>query len=83
MKLRLVLFIIFLLLIGQEQCNDKETNIKQSKEEKKIEIDPNVVIPEAPEFPRCGTDDLNIKPIEISTENIVPKKEEINKNKNK
>ena len=81
MKLKLILFIIFLLLICQEQCNDKETNIEQSKEEKKIEIDPNVEIPKAPEFHRCGADDLNIKPIEISPENIVPKKEEINNNK--
>ena len=80
MKLKFISFIIFLLLIVQEECNDKEPNIEQSKEEKKIEIDPNVIIPEAHEFPRCGADDLKIKPLVISPENNVPKKEEKNNN---
>ena len=79
MKLKFICFIVFLLLIIQEECKE-EPNIEQSKEEKKIEIDPNVVVPEAPEFPRCGADDLNIKPGVISPEKIGPKKEEKNNN---
>ena len=31
-------------------------------EDKKIELDPNRVLPEAPKFRRCEADDLKIKP---------------------
>ena len=36
-------------------------------EEKKAVIDPNLVLP-APQFKRCGADDLNIHPIALSPE---------------
>ena len=61
------------MLIAQEQCNDKETNnTEQTNQEKKIEIDPNTVVYPAPEYKRCGTDDLNIKPKPISPANVLP-----------
>ncbi len=68
--------------MGQDQPNDKETKTEQPKEEKKIEIDPNLVIPAAPQYRRCGADDLKIKPLVIPHQNIIPNKQEKKDNNN-
>ena len=61
--------------MDKKQCNDIETNnTKKENQEKKIEIEPDIIIPPAPVFHRCGADDLNIKPIPVSVDNIVPMK---------
>jgi hypothetical protein len=65
--------------MGHEESKDNETNKEQSKEEqkeKKIEIDPNIVIPAAPVYYRCGADDLKITPKAIGPENIAPIKKD-------
>ena len=41
-------------------------NKEPIKEEKKIVIDPNIVLPPAPQFKRCGADNLNKKPVAIN-----------------
>ena len=83
MKKLFIIFLIFTLLMGQGQSKDNETNNeqpKEEKEEKKIKIDPNMVIPAAPVYPRCGADDLKITPKVIGPENIIPiKKDDNNK----
>ena len=81
MKKLLIIFLIFTLLMGQGQSKDNETNNEQPKEEqeeKKIKIDPSMVIPAAPVYHRCGADDLKIKPKVIGPENIVPIKNDDN-----
>ena len=84
MKTLVITFLIFFLLIAQEQCNDKETtNTEQTNQEKKIEIDPNTVVYPAPEYKRCGADDLNIKPKPISPANILPENGEETKTEQK
>ncbi len=55
--------------MDKQQCNNKEGNKTE-----KIEIEPDVIIPAAPVLHRCGADDLNIKPIPLSADNIVPMK---------
>ena len=80
-KILFIFFVIYILLIGLGQSNDKETKIEQPKEkqeEKKAYVDPNTVYPPPPIYHRCGADDLKIKPIVIDSRNIVPEKKDNN-----
>ena len=75
MKKIFIIFLIITLLMGQGQSKDNETKNEKPEEEqkeKKIEIPPDMVIPAAPVYHRCGADDLKIKPIVLGPENIVP-----------
>ena len=86
MKKLFIIFLIITLLMGQGESKDNETNTEQPKEEqkeKKIKIDPNMVVPAAPVYHRCGADDLKIKPKVVGPENIVPIKKEDDNNKKK
>ena len=80
MKILFIIFAIFIFLIDKGQNNDKEINKDLSKEwtkENKIKIEkPNMNIQPSPKFIKCGVDNLKIKPIEISEDNIISKNNE-------
>ena len=75
MKKKILFFFLFLyiLLIGQSKSSkeNKFEDTNSIKEEEKIKIDENIVIKPAPEFKRCGADNLEIKPIPLDSNNII------------
>ena len=60
-------------------CNSAIEN--KPIEEKKIEVNPDMVVP-APQFRKCGADNLNIKPVPLNSNPIVQNIDNTNNNIN-